>query len=390
MKLLYIEPVFGLSGDMMLSALIDLGFDKTLLENAMKSLLKINVTIEMEDKKDKNFFGKGIKIIFEEKGRRDYRVIKQLVLNAHLSAYVKENSLKTFELLAEAEAKIHNVRKENVHFHELSGVDTIVDIVGYFLALESLGIEEVYISAIPIGKGYISCEHGIMPNPAFATLELLKDFAVYGLNIDKENITPTAAAIIRASAKTTVIPEMVIKRVGYGIGNFKFQDYPNMVRLSIGDTASDYHTDFVYEINFTIDDSSGEIMGYLMEKLIKNGALDVYFTPVFMKKNRPAFNITVLASPLDFRKILEIIFSESTTLGVRYSKTDRVVLKREVMSFDTSLGSVRIKMTTFNGKTRFKPEYEDLTAISEKKGLSINEVTDIIKEEISKKLKNGE
>lgn len=386
MKSLYIEPIFGLSGDMLLSALIDIGFDANLLEREMIKLLNIDIKIEVRKKKSKNFTGKNLKMIWDDRGERKINDIKRIIEKSKFSDYVKSSSIKAFEYLAEVEAKIHNTSKERVHFHELSGIDTIIDIVGYFLALQTLQIDNVFVGPIPLGYGVIEGAHGIMPSPAFATLELLSGFQIYGIPLEGENITPTAATLLKTSAKSSTFPSFTLEKVGYGCGNLSFKNYPNLTRVSIGTSAEETNRDEVLSIDFNVDDLTGEILGYLSERLMEGGALDVSFSPIFMKKGRPAYKVNVIVSSFNFKKILNIIFAETTTLGIRYSKTDRIILERRIEKIETSLGIVGIKKAFFNGKVRFKLEYEDIKNIAIKEGMPLKDVMKAVNDEIDKKI----
>lgn len=384
MKILFIEPAFGLSGDMLLAGLIDLGFDKTVLEKEIEKLIDEKIFIEVKENKSNGFTGKSINIQFEERGKRDFKQIYDLIKRSKLPKFVKEKTLLAFECLANIEGKIHNIPPKTVHFHELSGIDTIIDIVGYFLAIETLNISKIYVSSIPLGKGFINSAHGIMPNPAFATLELLKGFSVYGIDIDKENITPTSAVLLKISSEHNLFPNCKLDQIGYGIGHYKFNNYPNLVRLSLGSLDSDVATDEVVSITFNVDDITAEDLGYLAEKVMNRGALDISFCPVFMKKGRPAYEVNILVTPFNFNGFLDIIFSETTTLGVRYTKLNRFVLKRDVKRVKTKFGLVSIKEAKYRDKLRIKPEYEDLKTIALKNGLSLQEVREIVVRDIEK------
>lgn len=384
MRCLFVEPVFGMSGDMLLSALIDLGADKSVIEREIEKLIGVKILIEVLEQKSKGFTGKGIKIFFEEKGSRDLAQVKRIIDGSGLSDFVKEKSLLCFETLAEVEGKIHGVPKEKVHFHELSAIDTIADIVGFFLAVEMLKIDKIYVSKIPLGNGNILTSHGIIPNPAWATLELLKGFSLYFLDIDKENVTPTSAVLLKCSAENNDLKGFRLERVGYGVGKYKFKNYPNIVRLSLGILDDEVLQDEVIAIVFNVDDITAEQLGFFAEKAIKEGALDVFFTPIFMKKGRPAYEVTLLVFPFNFKKILDIIFLETTTLGVRYGRVNRFLLERENRKVKTTFGDVTLKESRYGNLRRFKIEYEDLRKIALRKGLSFQEVRELITKELEK------
>lgn len=382
MKILFIEPSFGVSGDMLLAGFIDLGLDKIILEKELSKLINQKISIEVKNEQTNGITGKKIKIFFEERGFRDLKNITDLISNSHLSEFVKNKTLLAFDNLAEVESRIHNIPKENVHFHELSGIDTIIDICGFFIAIEYLDIKKIYVSPVPLGKGYFKSSHSIMPNPAFATLELLKGFSVYGIDIDKENVTPTSAVLLKVSGESSLFPSFKLDKIGYGVGNYRFDSFPNMVRLSLGIVDDEILNDEVVSISFNVDDISSEILGYFAEKVMAEGALDMSFTPIFMKKGRPAYKVNLLVYTFDLNKFLDIIFTETTTLGVRYSRVKRFLLKREIKKIKTNLGTIRFKESRYKDKVRLKPEYEDLKDIAIRNRLPLKEVMALIQRDI--------
>jgi uncharacterized protein (TIGR00299 family) protein len=285
--------------------------------------------------------------------------------------------------LAFVEAKIHNCNPGDVHFHEIGGIDSIVDIVGALLGLKLFGIEAVYASRIPVGKGFIECKHGILPLPAPATLELLKGIPIYPQNTEGELVTPTGIAILKNVAKDFgVFPEMKIESIGYGAGSRDLK-IPNLLRIWIGKTAScvKYGEDDVILIETNLDDMNPEFFGYTSEKLIEIGALDVFMTPIFMKKNRPGTLLSVLITPDKLEETQSIIFSETTSLGIRIQHIERKKLLREIITVDTLYGCIRVKVGKIGEEIKnISPEYDDCKKIAVKEGIPLKIVYDEAKE----------
>ncbi len=379
----YFEPVYGASGDMILAAFMDAGLPVSLLTGVFSELLPHRFSLNT-----KKVIKSGISAtqadikIHKETQFRGVNEIRKLLYGSGLKKEIIENSFGVINKLAEVEAKIHNIPVESVHFHEIGAVDTIIDVVGYFLALEHFKISKVYVSKIPLGHGEVETSHGTMPVPAFATLELLKGFPVFGVNIASENITPTAAAIFSKTATFSLFPEVIMERCGYGAGNKEFGSYRNLLRLTIGRDIEDIKGEQVVVMEFSVDDMSHELLGNLMEKVLSCGAKDCFFTPIMAKKGRPAILITVLTSLEEKEKICDIIFSETTTIGLRYRVENRVVLVREEMMVKTSLGTVRVKKTFYKGNQSLKPEFEDMKRLSLEKNMPLKQVYSIILREI--------
>jgi uncharacterized protein (TIGR00299 family) protein len=302
--------------------------------------------------------------------RRGLTEIREIIGKAEISDTAKKTAIAIFEALGAAEAKIHATSIEKVHFHEVGAVDAMVDIICAAVGSEALGVEEIICSPLNIGGGMVQCAHGTFPVPAPATVELLKDAPVYSSGVQAELVTPTGAAIVKALVKRfAAFPEMKIERSGYGAGSRDFPGHPNVVRLTIGEGASTLAakttSDTVTILEANLDDLNPQVFGYVMDRLLEEGALDAFGMPVQMKKNRPGTLLTVLCKPEDADKLTKLIFIETTTLGVRRRHEVRHTLARRWENVRTQWGEVRIKIASMNGSiTNYAPEYEDCRRIA--------------------------
>lgn len=308
---------------------------------------------------------------------RHYGEIRRLIERARLAASVKERTLAIFEALGRAEARVHGIRLEAVHFHEVGAVDAIVDVTAAALALDLLAVDRVTCSAVALGQGRIHSAHGHLPLPAPATLELLTGIPTVPAHVEWETVTPTGAAILR-----TVVdafgpqPAMTIERIGYGAGNDRPGPMPNLLRAVLGEEGG-WRGDRVVAIETNLDDFVPEHFDYLLERLLEAGALDVSIQHVQMKKNRPGFLLRVLARPSDREALARIVFAESTAIGVRMAEWDRLVLERESVRLSTAFGSVRVKVVRgIDGGVEISPEYDDCKRIAKRSGTALREVVD--------------
>jgi uncharacterized protein (TIGR00299 family) protein len=296
--------------------------------------------------------------------------IRQIISAAAISESAKNMAIRTFEALGAAEAKIHSVPVESIHFHEVGAADAIVDIVCAAVGVEALGVDEIVCSRLNVGGGTVKCAHGTFPVPAPATVELLKGVPVYSSGIEAELVTPTGAAIAKTIAtRFGAFPEMKIEKSAYGAGSRDFSGHPNVLRLVIGEAlpalAGKTKSETVSVLEANLDDLNPQVFGYVMDRLLEEGALDVFGMPVQMKKNRPGTLLTVLCKPEDAEKLAQLIFSETTTLGVRRREESRQTLARRWESVRTEWGEVRIKIASMNGTvTNYAPEYEDCRRIA--------------------------
>jgi len=375
MKAIYFDCFNGISGDMILGALFDLGLDKEAWSRELNKLGISGYTVKIERKRKGPLMGTDVNIIVEDKiTHRHAKEILDIVSNSRLDDDIKEKSLKILTRIAQAESSIHNEPLEEVHLHELGGIDTIVDVVGSIIGLKLLGIEAVYSSPLPIGEGFIETAHGKLPVPAPATIELLKGIPVYSNGMKGELVTPTGAGIISTiSYGFGPIPTLTIEKIGYGAGKKEFP-IPNMLRAIMGELYQEKQRDTNTIIDVNIDDMNPQVYGYLMDRLFELGALDVFFTPIYMKKSRPAVKLTVISPNHLVDKLVEVIFKETTSIGVRIYRVEKIMLPREVVEVDTPWGTARVKISYINGTPKVMPEYDDCKAIAEKTGIPIQEV----------------
>jgi pyridinium-3,5-bisthiocarboxylic acid mononucleotide nickel chelatase len=310
---------------------------------------------------------------------RGLKEIREIIQQAEIPAAAKKRALRAFELLGKAEAKIHNKDVENIHFHEVGSVDAIVDIVCGAVATEHLKVDQWVCSPLNVGGGTVECAHGTLPVPAPATLELLKDAPIYSGPIQKELVTPTGAAMVRALAtKFGSMPKMKISGAGYGAGARNFSGAANVLRVTVGESMEQELStpqDNIMVIEANLDDMSPQVFGYVIDRLLDAGALDAFGTPVQMKKSRPGTVLTVLTRTEDAQRIAKIIFEETTTIGLRMRQEMRHTLARDYETVQTTWGGVRIKVARLNGQvTNFAPEYEDCREIAADNGVPLKTV----------------
>ncbi len=368
MRIAYFDCFSGVSGDMILGALIDAGADLQKLESELSKLKVSGFALKAEKTTRKGISGTKFSVNADEShAERHLTDIEKIMDKSDLGDEIKAKTKIIFRDLAEVEAKIHNADPGHVHFHELGGLDSIVDVAGSLIVIEMLGIEAVYASRIPVGTGFVECDHGVLPLPAPATLELLKGIPVYASGIEKELVTPTGIAILKHVAGSFgVIPGMTIERIGYGAGSRDLK-IPNLLRVWIGETEvkQEYEQDEVILIETNIDNMNPEILGYALERLQERGALDVFMTPIFMKKNRPGTLLSILITPDKLDETISIIFAETTSLGIRFQRLERRKLPRELITVETSFGPVRVKVSNTGMEKRIiSPEYEDCREIA--------------------------
>jgi len=379
LKIAYIDCSSGVSGDMLLGAIVDSGIDIDLLFNELKSL---GVEFEMRSKTVYKNHVRATKVdVLWDEGHhhhhRHLRDIEDIISNSSLPKSVKEKSISIFRVVAEAEAKVHGMSVEDVHFHEVGAVDSIVDIVGSVVGFELLGIEKMYTSALNVGSGRVRCAHGVLPVPAPATSEILRGVPIYS-DGDGELVTPTGAAIVKVlSTGFGSMPFMNLEAVSLGAGSRDIATFPNVLRMFLGrvDVAEDYDMDEVLLLETDIDDSTPEMMGFIYDVLIGSGALDVVIIPNFMKKNRVGFRLSVLVGEdkLDF--VLRRLFAETTTFGVRVNRVKRYKLFRKEEFVETVWGSVKVKVGSIGDRVvTVSPEYESCKEIALKGGVPLKEV----------------
>ncbi len=364
----------GISGDMTLGAFVDLGVPVGWLEETLKTNLLTDFDLVVTATSKMGIAAKKIDVIAGDQESRDYSAIREMIAASSLKGAVKELSLEMFEKLAKAESKIHGCHKDHVHFHEVGGVDAIVDIVGTALCVDFLDLINISASKIPTGNGFVNCSHGKLPVPAPATIEILKNIPMYGTDVPFEMVTPTGAVIISTLAKSFgKMPDMMVSKIGYGSGTRDLDSRPNLLRIFLGQPAPVSET--VTMIETSIDDMNPEIYGFLMECLLADGALDVNLIPVFMKKNRPGTLLQVLCHHDKKESLIRRILTETTTLGVRFYDVERRLLEREAVIIETDYGPVSAKkVISPDGSIRIVPEYEVCKTIAVKNDIPIRTV----------------
>lgn len=372
MKICYLDAFSGISGDMTVGALIDAGADSANLAGVLETL-NTGARFRFEKTTRRGIAATKFHVDAEEgKRHRHLHHILELIQKSAMPDRAKNNAAAVFQRLGEAEAKVHGISLEEVHFHEVGAVDSICDIAGACVALDLLGVESIYSSSINVGSGSVKTEHGVLPVPAPATAELLSNKPIYARGPCVELTTPTGAAIASTlAADFGPIPPMRITSTGYGAGGKDFSEHANVLRVLIGDAtgASEATTVTVLEAN--IDDASPQVLGYAMERLLEAGALDVTLESVLMKKNRPGSLIRVIAKPEDRESLANLIFAETTTLGLRAYSAERRVKARSIVEVETPHGRVRIKISEDGS---FAPEYEDCRQIARESGVPLKQI----------------
>jgi len=376
MKIAYFDCPTGISGNMILAALLDAGLSLSCLTKELKKLKLKGYTLKISNVRKSGFRAKHIDVIIpDRKGGRTKKEIFDVIRKSSLNNNVKQLSRMIFERLFKAESRVHG---GNIyHLHETGAIDAIVDIVGAAIGIDKLGIKEVYCSPLPFGYGPIKSSHGMLPNPAPAAAELLKGVPVYKKNIEAELVTPTGAAIITTIAKSfTDMPKLELKTVGSGAGTFNFAE-ANILRLFIGGSISSFSEDMAAVIETNIDNMNPELYDHVIASLMKTGALDAYITSARMKKNRPGIILTVLSDLNNKDKLLDRIFSETTTLGVRTYLVKREKLERCFKRVKTRYGSVSVKVGKIGNVIKnISPEYEDCAKLSRRTGVPLKTIYD--------------
>jgi hypothetical protein len=386
-KTAWIDCNSGAAGGMLLGALIDLGFPQSRLAQLAKAFKLGRVRIQITREKRSGISGILVRITPQgHQPERHFQQIKKIIARAALPELVKQKSIEAFLALAKAEAKVHGEKIEHIHFHELGAVDTIIDIVGVILGFHELKIENVFSSPLRLGSGEVKCAHGTLPVPAPATLELLQGLPVMGGKPgDGELVTPTGASLIRTLAGSFgPMPEMIVQKIGYGLGERSLTTRPNALRIALGKAQG--KVEQLIQIETTIDDMNPEFFAPLIKAVSEAGALETALVPAQLKKNRPGTILRVLCPRPELESILQLIFRHSTTTGIRYYEVDRIALSREIINIRTSWGKVPAKKIEMpNGEVRIHPEYEPLAKLSEKLKIPVIELEQKVKQEWLKK-----
>jgi uncharacterized protein (TIGR00299 family) protein len=381
MKIAYFDCFAGAGGDMIAAAMLDAGLDAEFLKAQLATLgvEKLDIKLTKTDRA-------GLKatyfepVVPQQQQHRNLEQITKIIRQSRITEQAKKTAITIFNKLAQAEAAVHNKDPQDIHFHEIGDLDSIVDIVSASVGLQALNIEKVYCSALNVGGGTVKCAHGLLPAPAPATLELLKEIPIVGGPEDVELLTPTAAAIL-----TTIVdafcplPPMIIETIGYGAGSRQFEDSPNVLRLVLGQNADENaaNTDSVCLLETNIDDISSELIGYATQHLFESGALEVFTTPIYMKQNRPAVQISVLCKIQDAQKLEQVLFEQGLTFGIRKQILQRSRLAREFVTVQTKFGQIRIKTGLLNGRVvNAKPEFSECVSAAEKHNVPAKIVLD--------------
>jgi len=374
----YFDCFSGISGDMTLGALVDAGVSIDALRAELAKLNLAGYTITAEKVKRSGIAATKVHVILDEKEQPARRLadIRKIIEASKMSGTIKQKSISIFERLAEAEARVHGTTPDKVHFHEVGAVDAIVDIVGSVIGLEMLGITAIAASSINLGSGSIKTAHGILPVPAPATVELLKGIPCYGSSVPFELTTPTGAVIISTLGSSFgPMPQMSVTQIGQGAGNKEIPGQPNVLRLMIGEPSAAYDEDTSIIIETNIDDMNPQLYGHVIDKLMQQGAHDAYLTPIIMKKGRPAILLSVLTDRVKESAVLDTIFRETTSIGVRIREVGRKKLTREIQVVDTVYGKIRIKVSKRGDEIlTVTPEYEDCRKIGEEKQVPLRQV----------------
>ena len=385
MKTIYFDCFSGISGDMIIGALLALGLDFNHLKKELGKLNLKKYKIEAKKIVKNGITATKFDVIENHKHYHEERSISEInniIDDSRLDNKTKNTIKKIFLRIAAAEAKIHNKPIDKIHFHEIGAIDTIIDIAGAVIGFKKLGIEKIYCSKLNVGTGFVEFSHGKWPVPAPATAEILKNVPIYHNNIETELVTPTGAAIITTFAdKFGGMPSMKVEKIGYGAGA-KELEQPNVLRVFLGEIENNGN-ESINVIETNIDNMNPEIYPYVIERLMENGALDAYLTSIIMKKGRPAVKLTILAEQKETDKLCSIIFDETTTLGVRIFPAQRKKLEREIKTIKTKYGNVRVKISKLNNKIQnVTPEYEDCVKIAKKHKIPLKKVYEEVNKNI--------
>ena len=377
-RVAYLDCNAGISGDMLLGALVDAGWPEQNLRELIAKLKLGDVQLKVDRVSKRGISATQVNIISSpHQPHRGLHDLASIVMQAELSPSIQQRAIAALTLLAEAESQVHGVPVDRIHFHEVGAVDTIVDIVGALVGFDELNIRDVHCGALPWSRGTVKTEHGILPVPPPAVALLLRDIPVVGADIEGETVTPTGATLARTLAQRFgTMPAMTVERVGYGAGQREWPDRPNVLRITIGESEADGLTvEQLVQLSCNVDDMNPEWYAPLMKQLQDANALDVWLTPVQMKKNRPGIVVEVLGRSEDTAKLRDVLFRHSTTLGVRETEVTRHSLPRRIETVETPYGSVKMKVATLpDGSSKAAPEHDDCVARATERGVSVGEV----------------
>ena len=376
MQVAHFDCFSGISGDMTLGALLDAGVDPQPIQEGLASL-GLPLRLEVEKIRKGGFAATAVRVeAADEHSHRHLPQVEEIIQRGRLTPRQRDLALHIFRRLAEAEAAVHGMPLEKVHFHEVGALDSIADIVGAAIGLDLLGVDQYTSRSVPTGSGMVKCAHGLMPIPAPGTAELLKGCPLAPSAIKAELTTPTGAAILTTIVQQWVEqPVMTVERIGHGAGRRDFPEQPNLLRLFVGTTEVPAEKDQVWVLETNLDDLPAEVIGYCYDLLLAAGALDVFCTPIFMKKNRPGVLLSVLAPEANLPALEEILFRETATFGIRRYGVNRHKLQRKACTVDTPWGKVQGKLGWLEGRPPvFTPEYEDCARVAREHGVALREV----------------
>jgi hypothetical protein len=381
MKVAYGDLIGGVSGDMFIAALLDFGLPLNKLRAELKKIPTLKFDLKVAKKTVHSIRATQFHVICaKNEPPRSWKQIRGLIERSKLNTEIKKTGIEIFARLAQAEAKIHGVAVDKVHFHEVGATDSIVDIMAAAIGIREMGIDSWHFSRIPLGRGVTRSMHGPLPVPGPATVELLKGLPVFGVDIEGETITPTGAAIVRTLGKTFgEQPNMKVEKIGYGTGQKEFLSRPNLFRIILGADNPAWRQEEMLVVETNIDDMNPQFYDHVIDRLFDAGAREVFLAPIQMKKNRPATLLTVICEPLRRERIAKIIFQETSTIGMRYYLVSRMILDRESKKVKTRFGEVTVKtIEQPNGARRSSPEYDDLKRIAAAKKIPIKQLYDEI------------
>ncbi len=377
MRTAYFDCFSGASGDMILGALIDAGLSPQRLREELKRLRIPTVRLKVRKVLKQGISGTQVIVEGrnEKRSHRNLKEVLRIIKRSRVETEVKEKSEEIFKRIASVEAKIHQIPMEEVHFHELGGLDSIVDIVGSVWGIRELGIEKIHVSKVNVGAGFVKCEHGILPIPAPATLSLMEGKPIYSSGVERELLTPTGAALLATlGSEFGSMPRINVERIGYGAGRDDLP-HPNLLRLVVGTSESTSGKETVAVIETNIDDMNPQFYDYVMEKLLAMEVLEVFITPVLMKKNRPGHLLTVICSSEKLPSVAKFLFKETTTLGLRWHEEEREKTDREILPLRTKYGRIRFKWARWEGRiVNLSPEYDDCKRVALERGVPLKDV----------------
>lgn len=390
MKTLYLDTFSGISGDMFLGLLFDLGVEQQQLEVELRKLPVEGFELKVGREQRHGIAGCRVRVVCSEtRQHRSWSSIDKLLAESALATATKDLARRFFRRLGAAEAKVHGIDIDRVHFHEVGAVDAIVDLTGAAIGLQLLGVEQIICSTLPLSRGMSRCAHGALPLPAPATLELLTGIPVVDSGCDKELVTPTGATIVSEIAEFGPLPHLLIETTGYGVGGWQLEERPNLLRGIIGTTINPEQPgrDQVQLLETHIDDSSPEQLGFLLEQLFEAGALDAGYTALQMKKNRPGVRLTLVCKPQQTAELARLILHQSSAIGVRSSCCERYKLERRAARVGTQYGEARVKLLYDGGQfLRLTPEYEDCRQLARTSGQTLDKIYRLVEEAAQQQL----